>query len=264
MYKISEFSKITHLTIKALRYYDEQGILVPSQRDGNGYRYYDEKDYEKAKLVANLRGLDFSIAEVKDILLHVGDSPQDLGNVLEEKKEQIRRNIEREKALMEKINLLSKSIHKEVVCERYTPQIKEIGALKVASIACKGHYSQVGSIMQKLYKAFGSKACGRPFNLYYQEGYVEEATIEVCLPIKEGHSQGEIAVKVLPPIKVVSLLNKGPYDKVSYSYKEIYDYGRQNQLAYGLPTREIYHKGPGMIFKGNPQEYETEIQIPIV
>ncbi|NLI91888.1 MAG: MerR family DNA-binding transcriptional regulator, partial [Peptococcaceae bacterium] len=29
MYKISEFSKITHLTIKALRYYDEEGILKP-------------------------------------------------------------------------------------------------------------------------------------------------------------------------------------------------------------------------------------------
>ena len=30
-----------------------------------------------------------------------------------------------------------------------------------------------------------------------------------------------------------------------------------------LPTREVYIKGPGMIFKGNPKKYLTEIQIPI-
>ncbi len=264
MYKISEFSKITHLTIKALRYYDEQGILVPSQRDGKGYRYYDEKDYEKANLVAHLRGLDFSIAEVKDILLYVGDCPEDLGHVLEEKKEQIRHHIEHEKALIEKINLLNKSIHKEAIRERYTPEIKEIGALKVASISFKGHYSEVGSCMQKLYKTFGNRASGRPFNLYYQEGYMEEARIEACLPIKEGHSQGEIIVKVLEPVKVVSLLYRGPYEKINRSYKEIYDYRTEKHLVYGLPTREVYHKAPGVIFKGNPEEYRTEIQIPIL
>ena len=33
MYKISEFSNITQLSIKALRYYDEEGLLVPSQRN---------------------------------------------------------------------------------------------------------------------------------------------------------------------------------------------------------------------------------------
>jgi effector-binding domain-containing protein len=30
-----------------------------------------------------------------------------------------------------------------------------------------------------------------------------------------------------------------------------------------LPTREVYLKGPGMIFRGNPKKYLTEIQLPI-
>jgi hypothetical protein len=30
-----------------------------------------------------------------------------------------------------------------------------------------------------------------------------------------------------------------------------------------MPTREVYLKGPGMIFKGNPKRYLTEIQVPI-
>jgi hypothetical protein len=44
MYKISDFSKITNLSVKALRYYDEEGILTPSCRDSaTGYRYYSGK-----------------------------------------------------------------------------------------------------------------------------------------------------------------------------------------------------------------------------
>ena len=63
MYRISEFSKITNLTVKALRYYDEQGILVPSHRDSqNGYRYYSEEDFKRAQLVALLRSFEFSIS----------------------------------------------------------------------------------------------------------------------------------------------------------------------------------------------------------
>ena len=58
MYKIGEFSKITSLTIKALRYYEEQEILCPSERDKNGYRLYNDQDYERARLIALLRGLD--------------------------------------------------------------------------------------------------------------------------------------------------------------------------------------------------------------
>ena len=52
MYKIGEFSKITNLTVKTLRYYDEEHILPPSHRnEENGYRFYDEEDFEKAELI---------------------------------------------------------------------------------------------------------------------------------------------------------------------------------------------------------------------
>ena len=42
MYKISEFSNITQLSIKALRYYDEEGLLVPSQRNEQQHRLYSD------------------------------------------------------------------------------------------------------------------------------------------------------------------------------------------------------------------------------
>ena len=58
MYKISDFSKITKITVKALRYYDGENMLTPSYRDEeNSYRYYDENDFEKAELIVLLRNL---------------------------------------------------------------------------------------------------------------------------------------------------------------------------------------------------------------
>ena len=68
MYRISQFSKISGLTVKALRYYDEEGILKPSFRNGeNQYRYYSDEDLKKARLISFLRSLDFSIMEIREI-----------------------------------------------------------------------------------------------------------------------------------------------------------------------------------------------------
>ena len=42
MYKIGDFSKISKVTIKALRYYEKEGLLKPVFIDQNtGYRYYE-------------------------------------------------------------------------------------------------------------------------------------------------------------------------------------------------------------------------------
>jgi effector-binding domain-containing protein len=43
----------------------------------------------------------------------------------------------------------------------------------------------------------------------------------------------------------------------------VFDYLREKGYTATLPTREIYLKGPGMIFKGNPKKYLTEIQVVI-
>ena len=49
MYKISQFSIISGLTVKALRYYDETDILKPSFRnEENQYRYYNDSDLKKS------------------------------------------------------------------------------------------------------------------------------------------------------------------------------------------------------------------------
>jgi DNA-binding transcriptional MerR regulator len=66
---IGEFARRTRLSLKALRLYDERGVLVPSRVDqASGYRYYDTAQLEQARLVVMLRQLQLPLAAVKELL----------------------------------------------------------------------------------------------------------------------------------------------------------------------------------------------------
>jgi DNA-binding transcriptional MerR regulator len=66
---IGEFAERTRLSPKALRLYDESGLLVPARVDDrSGYRYYGEEQIDRARLVASLRRLDVPLATVATIV----------------------------------------------------------------------------------------------------------------------------------------------------------------------------------------------------
>jgi DNA-binding transcriptional MerR regulator len=66
---IGEFARRSRLSLKALRLYDERGVLVPSRVDqASGYRYYDTAQLDQARLVVMLRQLQFPLAAVKELL----------------------------------------------------------------------------------------------------------------------------------------------------------------------------------------------------
>jgi DNA-binding transcriptional MerR regulator len=66
---IGEFARRSRLSVKALRLYDELGVLVPARVDeASGYRYYDLAQLEAARLVAMLRQLGLPLAAIKELL----------------------------------------------------------------------------------------------------------------------------------------------------------------------------------------------------
>jgi DNA-binding transcriptional MerR regulator len=66
---IGEFARRSRLSLKALRLYDERGVLVPARVDqASGYRYYDTTQLEQARLVVMLRQLQWPLAAIKELL----------------------------------------------------------------------------------------------------------------------------------------------------------------------------------------------------
>ena len=67
--QIKEFAELTGVSVRTLHYYDEIGLLKPSEVDAqNGYRFYDEKTLERMQEILFYRELDFSLKTIAEIL----------------------------------------------------------------------------------------------------------------------------------------------------------------------------------------------------
>jgi len=262
MYKIGEFSRVTQLSIKTLRYYHEIKLLIPNHVEDSGYRFYDDENYMTAKLIILLKEFEFSIKEIQEILSQYEDE-SDLKYYLFEKNEMIQEKINHYKKLQNKIDAFE-SLEEEMTMKLETVKTITIKDQLIASITYTGKYEEVGTYIGQLFKAIKSNASGKPFCIYHDDDYKEEnALIEVCVPIRRELSYNEIEVKTLAGGKTLSLMHIGPYSKLSLSYKVLTDYIKEHDLELKSNIREHYLKGPGMLLKGNPEKYKTEIQILI-
>lgn len=66
--KVSEVAKLTGVTVRTLHYYDEIGLLKPSQVTESGYRLYSDGDLELLQQILFFRELDFSLGDIREIM----------------------------------------------------------------------------------------------------------------------------------------------------------------------------------------------------
>ena len=67
--QIKEFAELTGVSVRTLHYYDEIGLLKPSEVDTqNSYRFYDEKSLKRMQEILFYRELDFSLKTIAQIL----------------------------------------------------------------------------------------------------------------------------------------------------------------------------------------------------
>jgi effector-binding domain-containing protein len=143
-------------------------------------------------------------------------------------------------------------------------QERDVHAILVAGIRMKGFYSDCGKGFATLGKKLGRQIAGKPLSLFFDGEYREgDANFEPCMPIRKLIAANGISVHELPAVHCVTLMHHGPYDDLKSSYAKLLKYVNEHGYKVSLPTREVYAKGPGMIFRGNPKNYVTEIQIPV-
>jgi DNA-binding transcriptional MerR regulator len=69
MFKIGDFSRLTRVSVKALRHYDRLGLLEPARVDPlNGYRYYSSEQLSGLNSILALKDLGFSLEQVSLLL----------------------------------------------------------------------------------------------------------------------------------------------------------------------------------------------------
>lgn len=79
--RIGEVAERVALNPKTIRYYEGVGLIPEPPRTASGYRDYRDEDYERIRFIKTARRLDFSIAEIQEILAFTDRSQTPCGHV---------------------------------------------------------------------------------------------------------------------------------------------------------------------------------------
>jgi DNA-binding transcriptional MerR regulator len=265
LFTIGEFSRATGLTIKTLRFYHDQKLLLPTFIDpGSGYRYYRDDLIDRARAIRLLRGLEVPLDQIREMLAGDEDCLAALVKHRQSLDQRIRQLRDVAKSLDQFIQQ-ERQANAMLTTNSNDVQEKTIDGQLIAAVRMKGKYSDCGKGFSKIGRAFGRYIAGPCFLLHYDSEYKEDdADFEACMPLKAGGKAVDgVSVRELPAAHCVCLIHKGPYDQLGPSYAKAFKYAKEKGYTIASPTREVYMKGPGMFLKGNPKNYITEIQLPI-
>ena len=267
MFKIGDFARINKVTIKALRYYDSLGLLKPDRIDDfTGYRFYSMEQIPRLNKILALKETGFSLEEVAWVL-RANLSAPDLGKLLAKKRQELAEHIREEQSKLERIDFLMKMNEKEDSIVNYDVVIKNVEAVKVASLRDMiPSYEKQGHLWEELVdyiNKHGVKFSSPCMVRYFNEGYKEDAVdVEVIEPIIGDLPESDrIKVKLLPEEEMACVVHVGPFNGLSIAYGVIEKYIEENAYEVTAPTRELYLKGEWAT--DDPAEYITELQFPV-
>ncbi len=262
MLKIGEFSKLSMLTVKTLRFYEAEGILIPKKVDKwTGYRYYETSQLYLAAEIKKMRQLDFTVEEIKSRLN--GASFED---ILSGKKAEL-------EAKQSEISMKLSVIHylMEENKMNYQAVIKEIPECVVYSEEKRlKDYSEVTALVlesaEECMRINPGIECVTPdycFCEYLDGEYREENVLARYSQAvtRAGAENERIKFRSLSKTKVISIYHKGAYDTLGEAYAYIMDYAEKNGYRIAGCPRESYIDG--IWNKENDSDWLTEIQLPI-
>jgi effector-binding domain-containing protein len=244
---IGIFSFITRLSKKALRLYDQNGMLVPEAKDPfTGYRYYTDAQLEKGMKIKTLLSLGFSLEESSKLL--DAESDENYEHIEACFKEKIKETQAEIQQLQKNINILHKACENdgktmELFKVFFTePVIKEMSEIRVVSKREKGIFdvtirkliSEICSCVSSLENQQNRlKITGPPMLLCHDEVYKEtDADIEIALPVsgKISIEDPKMEIKTLPATKAVSAVCVGSYHGVEVAYNSVLSFAKENNL----------------------------------
>lgn len=268
MLKIGDFSKFARVSVKALRYYDELGLLHPVKVDEfTGYRYYLASQLTQLHRIVSMKEMGLSLEEISK-LLKDDVSIAHILDLLRNKQEEQKRRLEIETERLRRVEEWLVDVEREGKMPNYEIVIKKIETQKVLTVrVIIPNYNQIGPLFQKLESYLaqsGTQMIGPPSAIYYDDGFKDkDADVEVVYPVsKVVPSNGEIKYRELPGYeKVATTIHKGAYDAVGTAYTALGKWIEANGFQTVGPCREIYYTAPR---SGTPlSEYVTEVQLPI-
>jgi effector-binding domain-containing protein len=270
MIRIGDFSKLSRVSIKTLRHYDEMGLLKPIAVDHfTGYRYYEFDQLAQLYRILALKDLGFSLEEIGRFL-DSDLSVEQMRGMLKLRQAEIRQQVEEEVARLARVELWLREIEQEDSMSKYDVVIKKIEPINVASV--RGVVPTppdqrtlwdelLGYLNQK-----GARMIGPPMALYHDPEFKErDWDIEVVMPLSEAIDSGQhVKVYNLPGAeKMACVVHKGPFATLGEAYDALAKWIDQNGYHIVGPGRELNLKLPEKLGDQNDPNTVNEIQFPV-
>ncbi|WNR44121.1 MerR family transcriptional regulator [Paenibacillus roseipurpureus] len=106
-WKVGYLARITGLTVRTLRFYNQIGLLSPSGQTESGHRLYNEADLARLQQILSLKELGLSLEEVKSVLDSEQISPLEIVNL---QMTRIREQIKVQQKLLEQLQHVSRQM----------------------------------------------------------------------------------------------------------------------------------------------------------
>jgi DNA-binding transcriptional MerR regulator len=241
---IGDFSKMTYLSVKALRHYHDVGLLAPADIDpATGYRRYALDQVGTAQAIRRFRDLDMPLDEVRRVL-HAPDEAT--------RNRAILAHLERMQDQLEQTQLAVTSLQSLLTGDAHPAGQMEIRRLPGVSVLTTRRTIDFDDPADWLYEAYesmheaadrsGLTAVGADSALYPDELFTDgrgEVTAYVPVSGPDGAARSGL-VSELPPVTVAVLLHDGPFNDLDRTYGALGAIVAERGIGGPGPVREHY------------------------
>ena len=264
MLKIGLFSKLSRVSIRMLRYYDEIGLLHPAYIDPESdYRYYREDQLPQIGWITALRDMGFSLADVCR-MTEIGHDAEKLAPYFEAR----RRELEADAAKTARQLLLLESARNRLGKEdimQYNVTIKTIPERYAACVhTIIPRYSEEGSVWKTLceetdgMRLVPDEPCYCAVTFLDGEYKERDVEIEAWKTVKGSYPDtAHVKFRTLPAVTVASCTFRGPYERIGEVYAAIAAWIADNGYECDGPMFNIYHVSPHRTLKNSSPKPAT-------
>ena len=271
MFKIGDFSRLSLVSVKALRYYDELGLLKPERVDEfTGYRYYSASQLTRLNRILAMKDMGLSLEQIA-LLLDKEPTPDQIRGMLRLKQVELQQQLVEGQARLTRIEAWLQAFEQETTMPTYDVVLKKVAPLKVAEArGVAPSMQQIGPILDSLFDTTmgyisqqGATLVGPAITVYYDNEMREhDVHVGACMPFEGSLNEGEqVKVTELPAVETMaSVIHRGSFSTLGQAYNAILRWIEANSYAISSFNRELnleYERG------GDQSKYVTEIQFPV-
>jgi DNA-binding transcriptional MerR regulator len=281
MFRIGDFSKLTRVSIKMLRHYDDIGLLKPIHVDlATNYRYYSADQLPRLNRIIALKDLGFSLEQI-GMLLDERLSPEELRGMLKLRRAEIAERLRIEQLRMAQIESRLRTIEHDEYQSAYDVVAREVAPQLMATIrqvvASPGEpIVQLFDEIEAYVAQHHARAASSPLTIFHDPEYREEdLDVEVAVPITRSIPTNARAVvrEVAGAEQMACVVYSGGYAHMGDVLHALLIWIEANRYTISGELREVYLRFgadnaeqlglPAAFLADRPAQYVTEVQLPI-